>query len=268
MALEDGVSPRIAGLRVIPIPVSGDEGKVVFVIQIPQGTTAHQAVRQCIYYGRSEFEARPLQDRDVRLRMERSRAPRLELNVQTAKRLRLLTDEEERQKAAFVRFRAAAATEEEIAEAVARALALPVYDHSAIQSALGIKNVGEVTVREFALEVTPTFPRGFWVGPGVERDAKDMPRDDSPARVIQVETNSRLFPGQVKPLSRPKEAAISLLFLWNKDRSTISDSCRLTWHAYLDNASPIEGEILLAEALAGPFSQPEHRLSAPDFNEV
>jgi len=54
---------------------------VAFVVEIPQGRTAHQA-KDGRYYGRSEFENRPLRDFDIRLRMERGKTPLADLVVE------------------------------------------------------------------------------------------------------------------------------------------------------------------------------------------
>jgi hypothetical protein len=55
----------------------------VFVIQIPQGSTAYQA-NDARYYGRSEFEAKPLPDHEVRLRMSRGRVAHCEIVANVA----------------------------------------------------------------------------------------------------------------------------------------------------------------------------------------
>ncbi len=52
----------------------------MFVVKIPQGSTAYQA-NDGRYYGRSEFEAKYLPDHEVRLRMSRGKVARGTVNV-------------------------------------------------------------------------------------------------------------------------------------------------------------------------------------------
>jgi predicted HTH transcriptional regulator len=57
--IEGNVSPYLPGIRVNRVRLSRQEDKVVFVVQIPQGSTAYQA-NDGRYYGRSEFEVKYL----------------------------------------------------------------------------------------------------------------------------------------------------------------------------------------------------------------
>ena len=70
--IEGNVSPYLPGIRVHQLRVSGQPDRVVFVIHVPQGSTAYQA-KDHRYYGRSEFEAKPLPDHEIRLRMNRGK---------------------------------------------------------------------------------------------------------------------------------------------------------------------------------------------------
>jgi predicted HTH transcriptional regulator len=73
--IEGNVSPYLPGIRVKRVPLSKQPNKVVFIIQIPPGSTAYQA-NDGRYYGRSEFEAKYLPDHEVRLRMSRGKVAR------------------------------------------------------------------------------------------------------------------------------------------------------------------------------------------------
>jgi hypothetical protein len=57
------------------VPLSRNADKVVFVVRIPQGSTAYQA-KNGRYYGRSEFEVKFLPDHEVRMRMSRGKVAR------------------------------------------------------------------------------------------------------------------------------------------------------------------------------------------------
>jgi hypothetical protein len=73
--IEGNVSPYLPGIRVNRVPLSSNPERIVFIIKIPQGSTAYQA-NDGRYYGRSEFEAKYLPDHEVRLRMSRGRVAR------------------------------------------------------------------------------------------------------------------------------------------------------------------------------------------------
>jgi hypothetical protein len=73
-------SPKIHGLRIYPIPIPGDETKCLYVVEIPRGETAHQAV-DCKYYRRFNFESVPMRDHEVRDVMHRIKVPRLEVEA-------------------------------------------------------------------------------------------------------------------------------------------------------------------------------------------
>jgi len=73
--IESNIHPPLIGLRVHRVSLSEFSGeRVAFVIEVPQSHTAHQA-KDRLYYGRSEYEAKPLHDIDIRLRMQRGSAP-------------------------------------------------------------------------------------------------------------------------------------------------------------------------------------------------
>jgi len=73
--IEGNVSPYLPGIRVNRVPLSSHPERIVFIIKIPQGSTAYQA-NDGRYYGRSEFEAKYLPDHEVRLRMSRGKVAR------------------------------------------------------------------------------------------------------------------------------------------------------------------------------------------------
>lgn len=71
--VEANISPPLTRIRVKAIPLNTEGKKCTYVIQVPQGSTAYQA-HDRRYYGRSEYECKPLLDHEIRLRMFRGRA--------------------------------------------------------------------------------------------------------------------------------------------------------------------------------------------------
>jgi hypothetical protein len=75
--LHGRIHPNIDGLVIVPIPFSGTrQGKIAYVIRIPQSTTAHQAGDKK-YYKRYNFKAQPMEDYEIRDVMNRLKFPRL-----------------------------------------------------------------------------------------------------------------------------------------------------------------------------------------------
>lgn len=72
------ISPRILGLKIIPIRLVGDPTGVVYVVEIPQSEVGHQADDKR-YYRRFNFESVPMEDYEIRDLMGRMKHPRVEL---------------------------------------------------------------------------------------------------------------------------------------------------------------------------------------------
>ena len=68
----NNIQPRIDGIVIYPVEVSGDDA--VYVVEIPQSKTAHQA-RDFRYYKRFNFESVPMYDYEVRDVMNRAITP-------------------------------------------------------------------------------------------------------------------------------------------------------------------------------------------------
>ena len=75
------ISPRIDGVVIYPVSISERANGVVYIVEIPQSSTAHQA-RDYRYYKRFNFESVPMQDYEVRDVMGRSQHPKIVLNFE------------------------------------------------------------------------------------------------------------------------------------------------------------------------------------------
>jgi hypothetical protein len=73
------IEPRIPDVTIQPVPIM-DGGGVVYVVDIPQGLTAHQA-RDHRYYRRYNFEKLPMLHHEIVDVMNRARTPELVLVV-------------------------------------------------------------------------------------------------------------------------------------------------------------------------------------------
>lgn len=71
--INSGIRPRIIDVEIIPIRISGPVG-TVFVVNIPEGATAHQADDRK-YYRRFNFVNEPMYDHEIRDVMGRAKHP-------------------------------------------------------------------------------------------------------------------------------------------------------------------------------------------------
>lgn len=74
------IQPPIAGLRIVPVEVGPESFHVCYVVEIPAGETAHQAI-DCRYYRRRNFESTPMTDYEIREVMDRQKHPQLDAAV-------------------------------------------------------------------------------------------------------------------------------------------------------------------------------------------
>jgi hypothetical protein len=75
------IRPLIEGVKIYPIPVPPDPNHVIYIVDIPQSDTAHQAT-DCVYYYRLNFESKGMTDTQVRDVMGRSKHPKIELSFE------------------------------------------------------------------------------------------------------------------------------------------------------------------------------------------
>jgi hypothetical protein len=68
------IEPRITGLIIHPVTLASGPNDVAYVVDIPPGTTAHQA-RNLRYYRRYNFESLAMKDHEIRDVMNRSVVP-------------------------------------------------------------------------------------------------------------------------------------------------------------------------------------------------
>jgi hypothetical protein len=79
--INSGIGPKIEGLKIISISVNDEDGSA-YVVEIPQGNTAHQNNVDCKYYRRYNFEAVPMKDYEIRDVMNRAKHPIVELEFE------------------------------------------------------------------------------------------------------------------------------------------------------------------------------------------
>lgn len=75
----NNIRPRIIGITIQPIQLDSAPGHVVYVVDIPQSITAHQALDKR-YYKRFNFESVPMEDYEIRDTMGRKQHPNIDLS--------------------------------------------------------------------------------------------------------------------------------------------------------------------------------------------
>ncbi|HEY5125099.1 MAG TPA: ATP-binding protein, partial [Ignavibacteria bacterium] len=83
--INSNISPKIEGLKIYPVTLD-DFNEVAYVVEIPQGTTAHQNTKDHRYYRRYNFEAIPMLDYEIKDIMNRIKHPLIEIRFEIQKR--------------------------------------------------------------------------------------------------------------------------------------------------------------------------------------
>lgn len=78
--INSNIFPRIDGIIIHPISLSSGLTDILFVVEIPKSTTAHQA-GDFRYYKRYNFESVPMYDYEVRDVMNRRKTPLFDLEI-------------------------------------------------------------------------------------------------------------------------------------------------------------------------------------------
>lgn len=74
----NGIRPFIKDILIHPVPLDTGPNDVLYVVEIPRSTTAHQAA-DYRYYTRYNFESRPMEDYRIREVMNRATTPEADI---------------------------------------------------------------------------------------------------------------------------------------------------------------------------------------------
>jgi hypothetical protein len=245
------ISPFLPGMAIRRVALSAQlQSRVALVIHVPQGTTAYQA-RDHLYYSRSEFETKSMPDHEVRLRMQRGRAPQARLELESWQAV--TADEEFQRRLQTKQYAAAKAEAGELVLygrggiPTREALEAPRREFDEYEFRFAVSNTGELTIRDFVLAVrlVPRDDRLTFIGEqnpdlGVE----------SRFRFLQAEMltpnkmpKKKLFPGD------------QILFpdvKWSLRLATgntlEAEKLLVEWTIFLDDTAPIRGTIDLGIA--------------------
>ena len=81
------IRPKLDGMVIHPVTIGNSNADVVYVVEIPKGRTAHQAMDKR-YYKRFNFQSVMMDDYEIRDVMNRLQYPRIELHFQLRQRFK------------------------------------------------------------------------------------------------------------------------------------------------------------------------------------
>lgn len=220
--IESNISPPLPRLRFRVIQATQPK-HYYLVIYVPQGTTAYQA-KDCRYYGRSEYEAKPLRDHEIRLRMLRGKLSDAVLRVTNLKSETVL---EKAQKPISKRG-------EEVVEESAHEVVQLSFD-------LILENIGEVNITQFKVLFYMTPPLFVQNTQTYSfRDGKPDPRSWFP-RAIGRDPEPSSMDVCVFPMDEYR--IISLAEKLPSLEDFPAEGVTLNWRLYLPDRLPIDGVI-------------------------
>lgn len=233
--IESNVSPFLPGIRLRTIRLSERQDHVCTAISVPAGSTAYQA-SDCRYYGRSEHSVMPLPDHEVRLRMQRGRAPRAEMVVLEPSWGGVWDDfgSVSWEVDLNVRDVSPNLSQEEIQAINERAEREPTPEASELSFSfsLGVRNCGELTLRNFLVELT-------FRGEGGAIAMGRVSLGGEAALTQRVEGAAlRVLPSDC--LEFPKERWTAM---FDDVTSARSATVLIDWTVFLDDAPPSRGTI-------------------------
>lgn len=82
--IQSTIRPRIENVVIYPIPIDENSDLVLYVVEIPQSSTAHQA-NDKKYYKRYNFNSEPMYDYEIRDILNRTKFPIIDLEFQITK---------------------------------------------------------------------------------------------------------------------------------------------------------------------------------------
>ncbi len=213
--LEDvinNVHPHISGLLIHQVDMNTDSNKVIYVVEIPQSNTAHQAT-DYRYYKRFNFKSAPMEDYEVRDVMNRGTTP----DVSVEFRYRLLQRD--------------------------------TSSHEYLLVIL-IKNNGVQMISHFKLEFT--FPKFLLCRPPVlgHKQHIDFSLERTSNYLVTYRSKEVLFPKEELDISRDIELVYKIDYEVLHKIKVTEETVRnlsLSWTLYADNMPVKYGQKLISE---------------------
>ncbi len=243
---DSNISPPLTGIRVSRVHFSKhNTGTVGFAIAVPQGSTAYQA-KDLKYYGRREFEKKPLLDNEIRLRMMKGRIAQAELLIDkiiynTAQSLNKINEDKNKtdRGAGYFNRKAQAAVD---------------YDICTINVA--VMNKSDVTISDFILDIHIKSPYA-------ESQGRRLRFAQPPQTYKGHGKDSTSIPSVIFPQDKVNFPPESFEFhIPVSERNTDNESI-IEWTIFLDDSPPCKGVINIRERISKKLQKAEHE-NQPD----
>lgn len=230
--ITSNIQPRIEGLTIHPVSIDTEPTGVIYVVEIPQSTTAHQVTKRYKYYKRFNFKAEPMVDYEIRDVMSRAIIP----DVQAKFKVLIYSSDHPPEEDTSLRLRT-----------VIKNQGIKIVNHYKLE--LRITNVG--IIWEGQIQVDPSYTIPNIAGKNVTCDYVPNSRNADQADIlITYRSTEVLFPDE--------ELNISSAVQWGYERHYPKDDLRipwvefakgwyLEWVLYADNMPPRKGETPIYE---------------------
>lgn len=202
----NNIKPHIDGLIIFPVSLDSGTNDVVYVVEVPQGSTAHQAT-DYRYYKRTNFLAKPMEDYEIRDVMNRAAKPN-----------------------------ATALFSYEASD-------IQTHRHQ-YRLKVGIENLSDLMIKQFQLEFTFPTCVGFLRHQISSKDNIDLGSVSAEDYLITYRSKIALFPKQMRDITNELVwdyaiAAEQDIFLSELER--IGRPAKLEWTLYADEMKPKYG---------------------------
>lgn len=231
--IESNVSPYISGIRVKPIFIDSIKRQCAYVITVPSGTTAYQASDKR-YYGRSEYESKPLPDHEIRLRMFRGKYPNAIIDIDNCK-----TQIYEKGEPRDGRNKHSP-----------NAITIEPNKNLKYKSSFNVllKNIGEVNIEEFKIQIKYKFSEDLHLNFDFFNETfKDGKMPSRISKTQALYSDIQITPQQVNVYPDDIYLIENKVFYMNDKYFSDESSLILKWKLHLKDAQPLKGEINLIQ---------------------
>ena len=239
--VESNISPSLPGIRVSRVHFTGENtGTVGFSIAIPQGSTAYQA-KDMKYYGRSEFEKKPLIDNEIRLRMMKGRIAQAKLLIaktvyNSAGMLNKNIQDENKTAIDEGRF---------------HRKAKDMVDSDIFEIHMAVMNISDVTISDFILDICIKSP---YIESKIQRH-----RFARPTLTYKGSGKDTTFlPSVIFPQDRVNFPSDAIAFHIPVGEAHVATESTISWTIFLDNSPPCKGVINVGEMIIKESLKAEH----------
>lgn len=226
----NNIRPRINDLKIHSVDVSSGVNEIVYVVEIPQNDTAHQA-SDFRYYKRFNFESVPMEDFEVRDVMNRSHHPSITLEFEI---------------------------EIETEEGTSFMLGMPREEYDRFDLIVRARNEGVIFANYINSFITlPAIlfdEEGLRYREPFEKDGKlyvEAFADNTTRDIVGSSSGyppvPRYGPARFEPILPRLRSRLSSFSLREDFESIDLHGLEISWTVHADNAQPISGKISLTD---------------------